>query len=249
MEIDGRNETVNDSQKIESQESPLDLPKGIIAWLKKKAAELGFHIYTDEMQKSDRALIGLIRPNLKRINETEKQLSFRKEFNGMKIVIYTSIIESECKYSESGRVWAHLTEPHLTKGSDTVYSTYFMRGKGDTLDKLVLEMEFLSHQLEKRPVGKDGKKMMLIEEPRTHFYWVSQSDDRERKSFYDSELLKGLRKEVKEFALLQLDRKQTYEISRPKRGIVNRARDKRKTAKVLSGSKAIDKIRGGEEKK
>ena len=224
------------------EEDRLNLHRRVIALLKRKAKELGYHVYTPTMQKKDVELMGVRQPKLKRVKETKNQLAFRKELDGMKIIIYTSIIEKEFCFTRKGRIWCHVVGQHRTKGTDTVYTSYFRR-VGDPIGKLMLEMEFLSNRLEHRPVGKDGKRMLLVEKPYGIFRWVSQSDKNESRSLYEG-IFTSCSYEVAKFAASQLNTKHYYQKRRIVLGVNDRERNLRKIARVTRGEKAIDEIAG-----
>ena len=54
-------------------EDRLNLHRRVIALLKRKAKELGYHVYTPTMQKKDVELMGVRQPKLKRVKETKNQ--------------------------------------------------------------------------------------------------------------------------------------------------------------------------------
>ncbi len=177
--------------------------------------------------------LGLKAPKAKRGILSLTQVSYEKEIEGYKIVVRTSYDPNNECFTETGRIWVHITKPTVAKGEDTLYTSFFYRNN-DCVEKLICELNVLVHCLKTRPLDKNNRPMELIETSPCRFNWVSASNDKYRKSFFYD-----IPKDYLSFVKKQQGKKLYYEKNRKRMGIKKRARNIRKPWKVLTPQNAI----------
>lgn len=212
--------------------------RGLFNRMKRGLKKFNFNKLSEEEKKQKKDVVGYVPPKgVARIKETDPQVEFQEQVGEYIIQILTSYREDTKDFTKSGKVWCQILGAKVDVGLDTKYTRIIYR-VGDFVTKALHEAEFLVYALKKRPMDSNNRPMILREEPRGFFFWVSVSNDREKVDFYYA-IPSKISKEI-----LHNKNEREYYIQkvRKRKKIKTWARDKRRRGTKKSPNNAVPVI-------
>lgn len=205
----------------------------------KIASELrheGFDLVTEKVIRKNYERFGPEPPKVKRIEETLKQVSFQKWFDGdICLTVHTSFNPELGPYeygefTKRGNAWVI-----LSKGvTERVYVQMIKRHvlMEQFADRLIKAALLMQNRLQYRPVVPNTSVLFEIKQTNTETYYVSPLDKKVKHYFFNGEIPDELRR----YGITVANRIKYYQKNRKKNGIKKRARDLRKVWKVKNAA-------------